>query len=250
MKRIVVRAVLAAVAVVGIVYGIRCVSQYRHNRKLELQGRQLKSGVESAEPVVDDREAVRLYKSLTPSTPEVNLRILQRQWTISLDLLHQISLARYSPSLQGDLSRLYAALNDHLIEMQERCSLVLAESESLPDAIAWRTYNLRGAVKLLRCFLIMETERTWEKAVGMMKDAISDLKLSIEAVDRCGVSTFERNIPRWNLELLHAVEQVRKFELAKVEEVERMDVKENLAAIIPEKGGYAPGEPLQTIVLK
>jgi len=39
MNRIVVRAVLAAVAVVGIVYGIRCVSQYRHNRKLELQGR-------------------------------------------------------------------------------------------------------------------------------------------------------------------------------------------------------------------
>ena len=40
------------------------------------------------------------------------------------------------------------------------------------------------------------------------------------------------------------------MQLAKVEEQERLNLKDNLEAIIPEKGGYAPGEPLETKVLK
>ena len=195
MKKIVFLLFPTVAAVVLFAYGIRCVSQYRYFKKLELQSCQLQRGVESVEHMADDREAVRLYKALAPSTPEVNLRILQRQYAISLDLLHQIATARYNPSLESDRSKLYAALNDHLSDMQERCNLVLAESESLPDTIAWRTYNLRGAVRLLKCFVLLETERTWEKAMGMMKEAISDLKLSIDAVDKNRAATFEKTSP-------------------------------------------------------
>jgi hypothetical protein len=233
-----------------LIYGISCVFDYRHYRRLEREAQALQRGIARAEQNLDDREAVKLYKSLVPTTPEVNLRILQRQWSTCLDLLHQISLVRHNPSLEGDMSRLFSTLNGQLADMQERCTLILGESESLPETIAWRTYNLRGAVRLLKCFVILETERTWEKAAGTMKEAIADLKSSINAVDQIKAATYEKNIPRWNLELLCAEEQVKRLQLAKVEELERLDLQDNLEAIIPEKGGYAPGEPLETRVLK
>lgn len=250
MKRLFETLLPAAVAGIMIVYGIDCLFEYRHYRELERQARQFQEGIAYAEKSPDDREAIKRYQAIVPNTPEVHLRILQRQWALSLDLLRQTSVARYSPSLEGDLPRLFSALSEQLAAMQERCALVLGESDTVPAAIAWRTYNLRGAVRLLKCFVILETEKTWEKAAGTMKEAIADLKASIDAVDQVTGPTYEKNIPRWNLELLHAEEQVKRLQLAKVEEMERLDLQDNLEAIIPEKGGYAPGEPLETRVLK
>lgn len=233
-----------------LVYGVNAAREYKHYRELERQARQLQLGIAQAAKSLDDREAVRLYEALAPSTPEGNLNILQRQWAIALDLLQQSALARHNPSLAEDLPGLFSALNKHLAAMQERCNVVLGESPSPPESLAWRTYNLRGAVRLLKCFVILETEKTWEKAAGTMKEAISDFKSSIAAVDLVSPATIDRSIPRWNLELLRAEEQVKRLQLAKVEEMERLDLQDNLEAIIPEKGGYAPGEPLETRVLK
>lgn len=250
MKKVLETALPAVIAGVLCVYGVYSAREYTHYRQLERQDLQVQRGMAEAAKIHDDREAVRLYQALTPSTPVGNLNILQREWAIGLDLLQQSALARHNPSLAEDLPRLFSALNDHLASMQERCTQILGESESLPEEVAWRTYNLRGAVRLLKCFVILETEKTWEKAAGTMKEAISDFKSSIAAVDLVSPATIDRNIPRWNLELLRAEEQVKRLQLAKVEEMERLDLQDNLEAIIPEKGGYAPGEPVETRVLK
>jgi hypothetical protein len=230
--------------------GITSVFQYRNYRTLECQRRQLHREVQAADTTVDNHEAVNRYKTLQPLLPEVQLRILQRQWSIALEILRQIQLAKDNEALEKDVPVLTNKLKDHLDDMKDRCNTLLAESESLQDDIVWRVYNLNGSVKLLLAFLVLETERNWEKVQGIMKEAISDLKSSTDTVDRVKEPTFARNIPRWNLELLSAEQYVRKFEIITPSDETRVELEENLEAIIPEKGGYAPGEPLERRIKK
>jgi hypothetical protein len=134
--------------------------------------------------------------------------------------------------------------------MAEECSGLLSKSEALPDEIAWQVYNIRGSVKLLTAFSVLETERNWKKVMGIMKEAISDLKSAIASVDRTNTLGLDRNVPRWNLELLQGEQFVKKFQLGTVTDDQRLELKDNLEAIIPERGGYAPGEPVERRVLK
>jgi len=230
--------------------GITSVFQYRNYRTLESQRKQLQREVQAADTTVDNHEAVNRYKTLQSLLPEVQLRILQRQWSIALEILRQIQLAKDNEALEKDVPVLTNKLKDHLDDMKDRCNTLLAESESLQEDIVWRVYNLNGSVKLLLAFLVLETERNWEKVQGIMKEAISDLKSSTDTVDMVKEPTFARNIPRWNLELLSAEQYVRKFEIITPSDETRVELEENLEAIIPEKGGYAPGEPLERRIKK
>jgi hypothetical protein len=241
--------------VVALVFGLLGASkalQYRQYRNLGTEHRQLQEGLQIADAISGPRQAIDHYKTLRPSLPEIQLRILQRQWLVALDILHQIQLVKYNAVLDKEVPVLFDNLQGHLQDMKDRCNLVLTENDLLPEAVAWRIYNIKGSVNLLSAFIVLETERNWKKVMGTMKDAISDLKLAIAGADKAQINTegFERNIPRWNLELLHGEQYVKKFKFTKLEAEQRLELRDNLEAIIPEKGGYAPGEPVERKVEK
>lgn len=231
--------------------GVHNIFLYMEHHSRAQYLRELFSSILLADALEDDAEAVDSYRSLEAAIPEVQLRILQRQWLIALEILHQIQAARFNRYLAGDLPDLYGKLNNLLDQMKERCNALLTEHDPLPNEIAWRAYNIRGAVRLLTSFIILENEKNWEKVLGTIKDAMSDLKSAIASVDNAGSSThIEKNIPRWNLELLHGEQIVKKFQFSSVESEQRLELMNNLEAIIPEKGGYAPGEPLEKKIQK
>ncbi|MFH0812270.1 MAG: hypothetical protein V2A69_05465 [Pseudomonadota bacterium] len=237
-------------AVIFIIFGVGSFLRYWNYHTLELQTRNLQQEIRAGDSILDPHQALTHYQKLKPMAPEVQLRILQRQWLIALGILHQIQLTKRNPFLEKDIPELYHSLNTHLDQMNDGCNVILTESEPLSEKATWRVYNIRGSVKLLMAFSILETERNWKKVIGIMKEAISDLKSAIASVDKTNITTFEKNIPRWNLELLQGEQFVKKFEYTTIADDQRLELKDNLEAIIPERGGYAPGEPMERRILK
>ena len=250
MKNIITCLLLLLVLLIFVFVGIHRLLRYGHYGTLESESRHLQHEIQVADLMGDHNEAIDHYKALKTSLPEVQLRILQRQWLVALELLHQIQLAKYNTVLDKEVPVLFDDLQVHLQAMKDRCSVLLTESDLLPQVIVWRVYNIKGSVNLLSAFIVLETERNWKKVMGTMKDAISDLKLAIASVDKAQTEGFERNIPRWNLELLHGEQYVKKFKFTQLEAERRLELRDNLEAIIPEKGGYAPGEPMERKVEK
>jgi len=250
MKKYFLIVIPALLAMVFTVLGVVSIVNYRLYRSLELESRNLREQVLAGDRIADPYQAVALYQTLSPASPVVQLRIVQRQWLMALEILQQIQRAGRNPILEKDSALLYNKLQGHLEKMGDECNVLLTESGSLPEEIAWQIYNLRGSVRLLMAFSVLETERNWKKVIGIMKEAISDLKSAIAAVDKTNSSAFRKNVPRWNLELLQGEQFVRKFQYATVTDDQRLELKDNLEAIIPERGGYAPGEPVERKILK
>lgn len=253
-KQKMVRRIISYLSIMGVLLfglsNIYCLFQYYHFRNLESQARKLQSLLKSIDLLQDDREAVKRYQELSVHLPEIELRILQRKWLIALEMVHQIQLAKNNQILEKEVSQITDKLKDHLDVMREISNNLFAQKESLSAEIIWRAYNISGAVKLLTAFLVLENERNIEKVQGLLREAISDLKASINAVDILSGKVLAKNIPRWNLELLTAEQFVRRFEVSQMEEAARLDLSDNLAVLIPERGGYAPGEPLERKVEK
>jgi len=250
MKKLIPLSLVVLVALLFVVAGIKCIENYSKYSALESQNKELKRGVNIADKIDSNTQAVAFYRTLDASAPELQLRILQRQWLIVLEIIHQIALAKYNDFLRRDIPGLYDRLNDHVNDMNDRCNFLLTDVELLENNITWRIYNMRGAIRLMRAFIVMETEKNWKKVVGTIKGGITDLKSSIDSVDKIPGISFQKNIPRWNLELLHAEQVVTKFQFSTADAERRLELKDNLEAIIPEKGGYAPGEPLERKIKK
>ena len=219
-------------------------------RALESEARELQREVQVGDRLGDHVEAVTNYQGINPEVLEVQLRILQRQWLIALDYLYQIQATRYNKVLQKEFPLILEQLHAHLEDMHDRCREVLSRPGPLPPKLAWRFFNISGCLKLLRAFIVLETEENWKKIAGMMREAISDSKTAIEQVDAVHPITLDANIPRWNLELLHSEQFVKLIVRTEADAERRLDLRDNLEAIIPEKGGYAPGEPLQRKIRK
>ena len=219
-------------------------------RSLESEAKKLQREVQVGDRLVDNAEAITHFQGITPEVTEVQLRILQKQWLIALDYLHQLQATRYNKVLQKELPLIVEQLNAHLEDMDDLCSKALARSEPLPPRLAWRLNNISGCLKLLKAFVVLESEENWKKITGIMREAISDLKTAIEHVDASHPINIEANIPRWNLELLHSEQFVKLIVRTQADAERRLDLRENLEAIISEKGGYAPGEPLQRKIRK
>ena len=232
------------------VFGVYQFLNLRTYRALESEEQNLQREVQVGDRLVDHAEAVTHYQSIMSAVTEVQLRILQRQWLIALDYLHQMQTTRYNKVLQKEFPLIAEQLNAHLEAMDNRCNEAIDQPEPLPPRLAWRLYNISGCLKLLKAFIVLETEENWKKITGVMREAISDLKMAIEQVDTVHPMTLEANIPRWNLELLHSEQFVKLMVRTQADAERRLDLRENLEAIIPEKGGYAPGEPLQRIIRK
>jgi hypothetical protein len=238
------------IAVIFTVFGVHQILQARVYRMLELKNDALQRELRLADGLADHQLAISHYKRLDPAVSEVQLRILQRQWLIALDDLHQMQLAKFNPILEKEVPVLSEKLGDHLDEMKDRCHSLLSKPNGISPDVTWRVYNISGAANLLKAFMVLETEGNWKKISGILKEAISNLKASIDSVGDTTATRLEKNIPRWNLELLYGKKYVRQIALTRIDTAQRLELKENLEAIIPEKGGYAPGEPMETRIQK
>ena len=237
-------------ALVFLVLGIARVLECRRAGDLATRNELLQEAIAEADGIAEDRAALRAYQAIEPSIPEVELRILQRQWLEALEILHQVQLAKYNRVLEDEVPALYARLVDHLDSMKERCGTLLTADVPLRNEVAWRVYNLEGAARLLGAFTVLERERNWKKVLSAMGAAILAFKSSIEAVDATPlVLNLEKSVPRWNLELLHADIYVKR-RMRVPPDQERLGLRDNLEAVIPERGGYAPGEPLERRIRK
>ena len=236
-------------ALVFLAVGVERLLAYGRAADQAARNERLLEAIAEADGIEENRTALEAYQKISPSIPEIELRILQKEWLVALELLHQVQLAKFNRALEDEVPAYYAKLEDLLDSMKERCGIVLTQSKSLRNEVAWRVYNLEGAVRLLSAFNVLETERNWKKVRSAMAAAISAFKSAIETADAAPVSNLERNIPRWNLELLHADIYVKKLKMVQPDN-ERLELRDNLEAVIPEKGGYAPGNPLERRIRK
>ena len=230
--------------------GIFASREYLAVKEREAAGRHQQQELKKADAIADDKAAVAAYKKLSPLIPEIQLRIVQRQWRIALEQLQYMQRARTNTELQNKMEDYGVQLKGLLDEMVERCSGALAATASQRPEIVWQLYNTAGAAKVLSALVMLESEQNADKVQGVMRDALADFKAAIEAVDKAGVPPMQRNIPRWNFEVLGGKENVQKFEVSMTDMEKNMALKENLETLIPDIGGYAPGEPVETRVKK
>jgi hypothetical protein len=230
--------------------GIYCTREYRSVTAREASGRRLQQELKKADAIADDSAALAAYKKLSPALPEIQLRIVQRQWRIALQLLQYMQRARDNTELQTETGVFGARLKTLLDEMIERCGSTLADAALLRPEIAWQLYNTAGSAKVLSAFVMLETGQNVDKVQGVMRDALTDYRSAIEAVDKAGVPPAHKNIPRWNFEVLNGEENVQKFEVSMTDMEKNQVLKEELETLIPEIGGYGPGEPIETIIKK
>jgi hypothetical protein len=236
----------AAFVLLGM-YGTR---EYDAIATQEARNTLLKQNLQKADAMTDDNTAVAALKKLSPALPEIKLRIVQREWRLSLQLLQYLQRARDNSELQNETDAYAARLQTLLNGMIERCGSTLTDAASLSPDIVWQLYNAAGSAKVMSAFLMLETEQNVDKVQAVMRDALTDYKAAIEAVDKAGVPPSQKNIPRWNFEVLNGEEKVQKFEVSTSDAGKNQSLKENLETIIPEIGGYGPGEPVESIVKK
>lgn len=230
--------------------GIAAVSQFVVATVREGRSRLLQQELKTADAIADDNAAAAAYKKLHPAIPEIQLRILQRQWRVALELLNYMQRARYNPELQNETDAYGRELKSLLDEMLDRCGGMLADVASLRSDMEWQVYNMSGSAKLLRAYMMLESGENADKVQGVVRDALIDYKAAIEVVDKAGAPPFQRNIPRWNFELLNGEQYIKKIELAMTDVEKNQLLKDNLETVLPEMGGYAPGEPIETRIRK
>ena len=238
-------AIILLVAVSFMLLGAYSGSRYRAVKAREARNRILQLELKKADAMADNSAAATAYKKLNPLLPEVQLRILQRQWRLAMELLQYMQRARYNTELQNETGVYSTRLTSLLDEMLERCSGMLSDAETLRPDILWQVYNAAGSARVIRAFAMLEDGQNVDKVQGVMRDALTDFKAAIKAVDKAAVPPFQKNIPRWNFELLNGEGYVQKFEVAMTDMEKKQLLKENLETLMPEMGGYAPVNPLK-----
>jgi len=237
-------------AALSLAFCIRSILHYRSFSAQERASLSLQQELRAADAITDDAAAAARYQQIVAPLPEVRLRILQRQWRMALALLKSVQMCRYNAALEQEVPVYNARLKEHLDTMLDQCSSMLANAGSVRPEIVWQLYNISGSARLLKAFVMLEEEKNADKVQGMIRDALADYKAAIDAVDSTGAPVEHKNIPRWNFELLNSEQYVKKIEAVKTDLEKNQALKENLETLIPEMGGYAPGEPVETKIKK
>lgn len=230
--------------------GVYATRQYFIATELEERETLLRRELLKADAIVDDAAAVEAYTKLTPALPEIQLRIVQRQWRMALERMRYMQRAGRNAELRSETGVFGGQMKTLLDRMLGRCSALLADGATLRPEILWQAYNAAGSAKVLSAFVMLETEQNLDKVQGVMREALTDYKAAIEAVDKAGLPPAQKNIPRWNFELLNGEGSVQKYEASASDLDKNQALKESLETLIPEIGGYAPGEPIDTRVKK
>lgn len=222
--------------------------QWLHSRSfaaLAREGESLMERIRTIEGEPDHQKAVRHYTALAQDTPEIRLRILQRQWAMAVEKMTRIRKAKTRQTLNTAIPAFYEDLTVHLSEMADGCRSALAGPGFVREETAWRIHNIRGCVSVMQAFVTSLSERNEKKVAGRLRSAISEFAAAIHVVDGAAAAADLRNIPRWNLALITEKEWVQQFHPTPMAEDRRLDLQKNLETVIPETGGYAPGAPVE-----
>jgi hypothetical protein len=112
-------ALIIVLAVSFMLLGIYSSWQFGAVKVREVRFRHLQLELRTADAIADDSVAAAAYKKLRPALPEIQLRILQRQWRIALELLQYMQRARYNTELQNETGVYSARLKSLLDEMRQ-----------------------------------------------------------------------------------------------------------------------------------
>jgi hypothetical protein len=250
MKTGITIACIILLSVAFVLLGMYSIREYGAATAREERDRMLQQELRKADAIADDNVAAAAYKKLYPALPEIQLRIVQRQWLTALQLMQYMQRARSNSELEDKTGVYGVRLTTLLDEMIGRCGSTLTDAAGLRPEIVWQLYNTAASAKVMSALVMLETEQNVDKVQSVMRDALTDYRAAIEAVDKAGVPPSQKNIPRWNFEVLNGEENVKKFEVSMTDVEKNQALKENLETLIPEIGGYGPGEPIETIIKK
>lgn len=182
--------------------------------------------------------------------PQVEYALLHRQWQQAVILFDRLRATLANPYLADRTHSTATALHNHLLELRDAATDSLADVRRLPLAWQWKIYTLKGNTAVLLAYSVLYHEKDGRKAAKLLTDALNDYKTAIQQVDQVSLSSMERALPRWNLELIVAVGEYRRIGLSEIPRADMAQVQEQLQTYIPEAPGFSPGAPLETRVEK
>ncbi len=189
-------------------------------------------------------------KMLGRPLPEITYADLHRRWRSAVAQFDRVSAALGNRYLEPQAKELLKELHDNLLELRNAGEQALASDQGLSADPAWKIHNLKGSVSVLLAYSVLYYEKDGNKAAKFLTDALEDYKNAIRLVDQTSRSSFERALPRWNLELITSVGEYRRIGMAEIPQANMAEVREQLQAFIPEVPGFSPGIPLETRVEK
>ncbi|MCD4688689.1 MAG: hypothetical protein K8R55_05060, partial [Desulfuromonadaceae bacterium] len=182
--------------------------------------------------------------------PEVDYALLHRQWLQAVTLFDELRNTLDNPYLA---ERAHASATDfhaRLLQLRDALAERLADNQDLPRKWQWKLHNLKGNAAVLLAYSVLYHEKDGRKAAKFLTDALEDYKIAIRQVDEASLSSYERALPRWNLELIVAVGEYRRLGLSEIPSADITRVQEQLQTYIPEAPGFSPGAPAETRVEK
>ena len=204
------------------------------NHALEL----VASDVVLADAESDHKKAVNRYQLLGRDNPLIKVRIMRRRWLLALSIFQQ-SQKREEVAADSE---------DHLFSLQQSGESLL--NQDLVPAVAWRVHNLLGASFLLQALEMLEREQNMQRSQALLSLAIDHFKQAIGWIDSDPAAHEMTNIPRWNLELLSTIKELSGLVKTRTADDSRLDLKGNLATMLPENAGYMVGEPPDSRIRK
>jgi hypothetical protein len=248
-------------AVIFLACGILLVSWSERRQLADYRARQRQARVAASDREKDPLKALTACLQLDPGDPPVGVRVMRRRWQLALKLYHQLSstsagqkeetASPVTPAATPAVNPENDQKLDQLLFELEKSGQQLRGSRPEPGPeIAWRVENLLGAGYLMRALLVLDRGGEVKECQALLHQAIACFKKAISQVDRLPGNSNFANIPRWNLELLLASDQLARMALADANSEQRYDLRRNLTILLPGSSGYLSGEPPDNRVLK
>ncbi|MEZ4483551.1 MAG: hypothetical protein R2864_02805, partial [Syntrophotaleaceae bacterium] len=148
--------------------------------------------------------------------PEAEYAQLQHQWLQAVATFDRLRNTLANPYLAERARSSAAIFHTQLLQLRDTASESLTDPQRLPPEWQWKIHTLRGNVAVLLAYSVLYHEQDGRKAAKLLGDALEDYKTAIDQVDRVSLSSAERVLPRWNLELIVAVGQYRRIGLSEI----------------------------------
>lgn len=182
--------------------------------------------------------------------PEVEYALLHHQWRQTVVLFEGLKNILANPYLADSARNSASNFHTRLLQLRDAVTESLTDNPKLPIEWQWKLHNLKGNAAVLLAYSVLYHEKDGRKAAKFLTDALSDYKTAIQQVDKVSLSSFERALPRWNLELIIAVGEYRRLGLTEIPPADMTRIQEQLQTYIPEAPGFSPGVPAETRVEK
>ena len=221
------------------------IKEKNRNHALQLVTR----NVALADAETDHQSALNRYQQLDLDNPLLKVRIMRRQWLLSLAAFaEKQELKKDSPESDEKSTNLDKKLDSLIFTLQQEGEALV--KQKLSPEVAWRAHNLLGASRLLQAAEILARGSDPEPSQACLNLAIDHFKQAITGVDKDPDARDMGNIPRWNLELLSTDKSLSKITRSQAGVDRKLNLKRNLATMLPESAGYMVGEPPDNRVRK